>query len=267
MSEYRRATRPLNPEAVKAANAAMSKETGSRQLTMGPEDAALRTKWMDEYIAAGGKCEVVKPSSKKPNGTTISCPPKTALTEEEAGNLFSELKNQPQITFDYPMDCCYTRAHEMCRIMESKGVECRKYWLFDRNWGESGMMRSSLAPMRGGKAVEFPDPDTGKREPVRWVYHVAPIVKVKKADGSVGEMVMDPSIASGPVTKEEWRRIQGNPPGAYDEYSDSKAYFKNDKKGYREEDPNGEKTKKKLEDHKKSRDKALKREKELKKTS
>lgn len=51
----RRATRPLNVEAVKAANAAVAKETGGRPLTMGSEDAALRKKWMDAYIAAGGQ--------------------------------------------------------------------------------------------------------------------------------------------------------------------------------------------------------------------
>jgi len=197
---------------------------------------------------------------------TTPCPSKDVLTEDQAKALFDELKNQPQIPFDYPVDCCYTRANEMCRIMESKGTACRKYWLFDEKWGEGGM-KASLAPVKGGKPVDFPDPDTGRREPVRWVYHVAPLVRVKKADGSVDEMVMDPSIADGPVTKDQWRKIQGDSPGLYEEYSDSKAYFKNDNKGYREEDPTGDKTKTQLEKHKKSRDKALKREQDLKKSS
>lgn len=51
----RRLQRPLDPEAVKAANAAMMAETGGRQLTMGAEDAELRKKWTDAYLAAGGK--------------------------------------------------------------------------------------------------------------------------------------------------------------------------------------------------------------------
>lgn len=51
----RRLQRPLDPKAVQSANAAMMAETGGRQLTMGPEDAELRKKWTDAYLAAGGK--------------------------------------------------------------------------------------------------------------------------------------------------------------------------------------------------------------------
>ena len=73
---YRRATQPLNPDAVKAANAAVAAETGGRALTMGPEDAALRKKWMDAYIAAGGAYEEVPPSGNKPGDPVApSTPP------------------------------------------------------------------------------------------------------------------------------------------------------------------------------------------------
>lgn len=67
MSEYRKAINlndKKNKEAVQKANAAVAKETGGRQLTMGPEDADSRKKWMDAYIAAGGEYKVVKPSGK-----------------------------------------------------------------------------------------------------------------------------------------------------------------------------------------------------------
>jgi hypothetical protein len=211
--------------------------------------------------AAQGEAAARMPSADI-NGTTASCPAKDVLTEQEAKDLFKELKNQPQIPFDYPVDCCYTRAHEMCRIMESKGVECKKYWLFDKNFGDPLKVKDSLAPIKGGKPVEFPEPLSGKREPVKWVYHVAPIVNVKKADGSVSEMVMDPSIASGPVSKDEWRKIQGDPPGAYDEYSDSKAYFKNDKLKIREEDPEFKEADEQLKKHRKERDHCLEAEKQ-----
>ena len=47
----RRANRKLNPNAVKAANAAV----GNRKLhPTDPADAADRKKWMDAYEAAGG---------------------------------------------------------------------------------------------------------------------------------------------------------------------------------------------------------------------
>ena len=69
----RRATRPLNVEAVKAANAAVAAETGGRPLSMGPEDTALRKKWMDAYIAAGGKSETVNSGGKKPGEVVAVC--------------------------------------------------------------------------------------------------------------------------------------------------------------------------------------------------
>jgi len=53
----RRAQRPLNREAVQAANAALAEQTGGRQLTMQPEDGALRRQWMDAYLAALDRIE------------------------------------------------------------------------------------------------------------------------------------------------------------------------------------------------------------------
>jgi len=89
----RRATRPLNVEAVKAANAAVAKETGGRPLTMGPEDAALRKKWMDAYIAAGGNSETIGPSGKKPKDVTEGCTPSTPSPEAKYGTTEDLLKN------------------------------------------------------------------------------------------------------------------------------------------------------------------------------
>ena len=100
--------------------------------------------------------------SNKPVGAptqTCTKPGSTQLSETEAENLFSELAEQDHIPFDYPPDCCYSRAHEMCRIIESKGIECRKYWLFDKNWGEQSKMRASLAPVdKADNPIAFPDP-------------------------------------------------------------------------------------------------------------
>jgi hypothetical protein len=81
----RRATRPLNVEAVKAANAAVAGETGGRPLTMGPDDATLRKKWMDAYIAAGGKFETIEPTGKKPTDVTTTCPLASSPTLLDSG--------------------------------------------------------------------------------------------------------------------------------------------------------------------------------------
>ena len=49
----RRLEEPLDPDAVAAADAELAKITGGRKLTMDPEDADLRKKWVDAYLAAG----------------------------------------------------------------------------------------------------------------------------------------------------------------------------------------------------------------------
>lgn len=183
-------------------------------------------------------------------------PPKAVLSEKEAADLFKELAARKDIPFDFPVDCCYSRAHEMCRTAEKKGIACQKYWLFDKDWPASP---ASLEPKKpDGSAVSFPD-SAGIQRPVKWVYHVAPIVKVKKSDGTVEDRVIDPSLADRPITKEQWRKIQGDPAGAYGEVSDSGAYFQNQKLGYAPlKDPTGEIAKQQMKDHAVMRDKALK---------
>lgn len=77
MSQYRQAInlhKKENQEAIKAANAAIAKETGGRPLTMKPEDTELRKKWMDAYIKAGGEYKVVKPKGTTPKSPVQPCP-------------------------------------------------------------------------------------------------------------------------------------------------------------------------------------------------
>lgn len=77
---------------------------------------------------------------------------------------------------------------------------------------------------------------------------------------------MDPSLFDKPVTTDEWRKRQGDPPGSYAETSTSAAYFQNKKLGVvpggvnaavYEEDPTGDVTRDKMSDHQHVRDKAL----------
>jgi hypothetical protein len=73
---YRRAKRPLDPDAVQAANEelwAAHPELNRRQLTMRPEDGDLRKEWMDAYVAAGGEVEEPKPP-KAPGDPVVPCP-------------------------------------------------------------------------------------------------------------------------------------------------------------------------------------------------
>ena len=49
-----------------------------------------------------------------------------------------------------------------------------------------------------------------------WHYHVAPAVRVRGADGSVHDMVLDPSLFDRPATVEEWRAAQHDTPETKD---------------------------------------------------
>ena len=42
---------------------------------------------------------------------------------------------------------------------------------------------------------------------IRWWYHVSPTLPVRGEDGSVCDLVFDPSLFDGPVTLEEWGQI------------------------------------------------------------
>ena len=260
----RRARIPLVPEAVEAANQALYSdhpELKGRKLTMAAADRALRQEWLDNYIASGGSVTPLK--LKAPPKCAVTPCPSGALTEKEAQGIFDELRRNAKLPFNYPVDCCFSRAHAMCRIMESKGITCRKFWLFSGNWPVSPDLRPTN---KAGKPIMFPD-DSGTRQPIIWMYHVAPIVKVVKNDGTVEDRIIDPSLARKPITKDEWRRIQGNRQGSYSEESDSKAYFQNEKFHFREEDPDGSETRKQMENHRHERDRLLRAEKAKKKKS
>jgi hypothetical protein len=80
MSNPRRLAPPPNDDAMRAADAAVAEDAGGRPLTSAPEDAELRSKWMDAYVAAGGKVEEVKPAGKRPDSVQQTCKDKPLLT-------------------------------------------------------------------------------------------------------------------------------------------------------------------------------------------
>ncbi|UEQ76662.1 protein-glutamine glutaminase [Chryseobacterium arthrosphaerae] len=106
-------------------------------------------------------------------------------------SLFAQIKNQacgtstassPCITFRYPVDGCYARAHKMRQILINAGYDCEKQFVY-------GNLRAST-----GSCC------------VSWVYHVAILVSFKNASGVVEKRIIDPSLfSSGPVTDTAWR--------------------------------------------------------------
>jgi hypothetical protein len=124
------------------------------------------------------KTEANKLTSVLPNVTTLN-------------NMFTLIKNQacgtstassPCITFRYPVDGCYARAHKMRQILISNGYDCEKQFVY-------GNLRASTGTCC-----------------VRWNYHVAILVSYKNASGVTEKRIIDPSLfPGGPVTDAAWR--------------------------------------------------------------
>jgi hypothetical protein len=122
---------------------------------------------------------------------------RSTTTEAQALAEFQNLAGQKHIPFDYPLDCCTARAHEMCRILRERNVIARKIWNYGSGWTKK--------PKVGTLHVETPNAPSGM---VEWLYHVAPLLAVKKPSGAMLDMVFDPSIFNAPVLVTDWRARQ-----------------------------------------------------------
>lgn len=106
-------------------------------------------------------------------------------------SLFAKIKSQscgtttassPCITFRYPVDGCYARAHKMRQILINNGYDSEKQFVY-------GNLKASTGTCC-----------------VAWSYHVALLVSFKNSAGATEKRIIDPSLfASGPVTDTAWR--------------------------------------------------------------
>jgi hypothetical protein len=183
--------------------------------------------------------EITEKFASAPPSPVVKCPA-GAVTEAEANKLFKELANQKHIPFDFPDDCCYSRAHEMCRITNEKGVKCGKVWNYAHDY-----------PGGAGLKADTPNHPDGH---VNWRYHVAPTVKVCDSDGKTRDMVMDPSLFGGPVTIDEWKKRQQDDKSKI-ETTDDKPYFRGPGDNPMVKDEDGSETKAMLAEHTRNRDK------------
>ena len=131
--------------------------------------------------------------SSAPAASPVATCPAGCLTEKQAQEWFDQFKARPDIPWNYPNDCCYNRAHVMAQDLDKAGVKVGKAW--------------NYAPSNS-EALRVDTPNDPKGY-VEWGYHVAPTVPVMGSDGKVRDMVMDPSIAPGPVTPQQWKQMQG----------------------------------------------------------
>lgn len=128
------------------------------------------------------------------------------LTVAEAAALFADLADA-DIPFDYPVNYCFARAHEMRRLMEDRQppVESRKAWNFSPNFRTDEGTHDDRGRLREEGALRIRH---GAMGTCLWTYHVAPTVSVEGPDGP-RTMVLDPALFEAPVTVEEWRAAQG----------------------------------------------------------
>lgn len=118
---------------------------------------------------------------------------KTApVSLKQALRLFDDLAAMPDMSFGYPEQGCYARAHLMCRKLEKLGVTPRKVWAFKED--------------KKSFHVRF------LKEGREWRFHVAPVISVRLPNKTARNMVMDPSIFDGPATIGEWRKAIGMKP-------------------------------------------------------
>lgn len=125
-----------------------------------------------------------------------------AISNTRAKQVFDDLAAQscdpltvpaPCIPFKYPDDGCWGRAHEMCRLMRAEGLRPCKVWI---------------------EGTLHVDTDNSPTCDVFWNWHVAPVHCVRRP-GLLGffrprSMVFDPALFTAPVTKSQWKGVQGD---------------------------------------------------------
>jgi hypothetical protein len=163
----------------------------------------------------------------------------TEVTEGAADLLFAEMASLnvwtiadtlAPIPFHYPIDGCYARAQLMADRLTEMGYASEKVFAISRAGGAGLHVRSDYASdMRlpnepFASNVRFPAGGPFANEPVcagnetgqqsqptvTWWYHVAPIIRVRDAQGRVEPHVLDPSMENGPVTVSVWTHQMRN---------------------------------------------------------
>lgn len=134
----------------------------------------------------------------------------SAISMEDAEKLFAMVSGKtcepkspvaPCITFLFPDDGCYARAHEMCRLIGAS--KTGKVWVYGK----------LVAKTRNHPSCQ-----------VEWKYHVAPTVSVKSGSTATS-YVLDPSLFTKPVTIATWKGVQGDS-SAQTKETDSEPYYR-----------------------------------------
>jgi hypothetical protein len=123
------------------------------------------------------------------------------LTMDQAERAFALMAAQDDIAFAYVIDGCYSRAHLMVQRLRALGYNPGKVWAFGH--GEQLYARTVHDP----------------RGFITWNWHVAPTLPVRDpVYGHVVDLVIDPSLFSGPVPVHRWRDAMRRTPRSKEPY-------------------------------------------------
>lgn len=118
------------------------------------------------------------------NGETLKV---TTVSLERAEEIFAYLMKQKSIPYGYYADGCHLRAQQMVDILRIKSLELAKI---------------IIEPKDPKLRILYKLPAQPWVAP--WTYHMAPVILVAEASGFIQTYVLDPSLFSRPVTKDEW---------------------------------------------------------------
>lgn len=104
-----------------------------------------------------------------------------------------------RLPHDHPESGCHLRAHEIALKLQQWGVRPHKVTV-------SG---PGLGTMSENALHAFP----GQPRHVQWDWHIATAVYTEDQHGNPGELtVLDPALARGPLSRDEWLRASGADP-------------------------------------------------------
>ena len=120
----------------------------------------------------------VRHSLKNPAEIKVS-----VISQERAKDLFKQLAANEDVPHRFIMEGCFARAHIMGKQLDEMGLTPAKAYVE----GDLSM-------------------DGGEFGPLRWQYHVAPMIIVKTKSGNV-PYVFDPALFKKPVPFSEWKAL------------------------------------------------------------
>lgn len=126
------------------------------------------------------------------------------ISEVQVAKAFKDLARYTHMPFDYPNDCCHTRAHQMCGLLAERGIGTAKWWHFTP---PDVLDKDENVLVDYRIRVNTPQHVDGKTKLVEWGWHVAPVVRVTTKAG-IKRRIIDPSMFDKPVSIPTWLAAQ-----------------------------------------------------------